>query len=122
MTRTIWKLARALWTNTPDQFYPAANFAWPPHLSPLVQLLVEQTRERAIQAIRMGYETISIPRMGKMVGLDASQVEHLSKQVGWQVEDGYIRVTSQDNGRRAEAAAVELQTLTEQLIRLQTNA
>lgn len=60
--------------------------------------------------------------MGKMVGLCAPQVEHLARQVGWQVEEDYIRVMPQDNDRRAEGAAVELQTLTEQLIRLQTSA
>lgn len=104
-----------------DQFYSAANFAWPSYLSPLVQQLVEQTRKKGIEAIRMGYETVSIQRMGKMVGLGTLQVEHMAKQVGWQVEEGYIRVTPQDNDRRAEGAAVELQTLTEQLIRLQTS-
>lgn len=121
-TRTTWSLARALWTDSLDQFYSAANFAWPPHLSPLVQQLVEQTRNKSIKAIPIGYETISIQLVGKMVGLCAPQVEHLARQVGWQVEEDYIRVMPQDNDRRAEGAAVELQTLTEQLIRLQTSA
>lgn len=122
VTDTAWKLGKALWLKDYSTFFSTAVFAWPPNVAPLVVTLVEQIRENMVKMIRKAYQVISIARMTEIMGLDRQGALSLADRLGWKVCGEYVEVTPGSTVRNLDAAGVELKTLTEQLVRLQTNA
>lgn len=116
-----WAVARAQWSSEPSSFFAAANTAWPVQLQPLVEKLIAQTRDTALDAVRQGYECISGKKLADMVGLKTEDVPSLIQRLGWRIDGDFVLVSAAQRRRADSAKGVELQTLTEQLVRLQTS-
>lgn len=117
-----WALARAQWSSEPSSFFAAAGTAWPVQLQPLVEKLIAQTRDAALDAVRQGYECISAKKLADMVGLKSEDVPPLCRRLGWRIDGDFILVSVAQRRRADNAKGVELQTLTEQLVHLQTSS
>lgn len=118
---SAWSAARALWEGQHGSFYAAAKSGnWPAELQGLVDQVLGRVREQAVESVRVAYQVISVDRLAWMVGVDTAEVSSICARLGWTVEDAYV-VVNRESGRRDVGLGIELQTLTEQLVRLQTS-
>lgn len=117
-----WAVARAQWSSKSSEFYAAAAVSWPSPLQPLIEKLIAQTREAALDAVRQGYECISTKRLATMVGVKAEEVSGLCEKLGWRLDGEFVYVSGSTKSKGDSARGFELQTLTKQLVRLQTGS
>lgn len=117
-----WAVARAQWSSKAPEFYAAIAASWPSQVKPLIEKLVAQTRDAALDAVRQGYECISAKRLGTMVGVKPEDISELCDKVGWRLDGDYVYISGSPKRKADIAKGFELDTLTKQLVRLQTSS
>lgn len=148
-TQPAWMLAQALWRNDRPGFYQCATYSWPESARPIVSALLTRMRARSIQLITSAYTSVTAQALARLLGVNMTDLDDICNQHQWK-RDGDFIVISQNSAAVAAditsnvAADIvshplstpasrdsemlshsrqsfsELQTLTEQLVRLQT--
>lgn len=134
-----WALAQALWRNDRPAFFNAAlQTTWPANLQPLVLALVDRVRTRAATLVSHAYSVIAVTTLIELLGISKDTVPDICATHGWRIDGDHVlcssstgkplksaaavRQSGQVNGTSAQDVPyVELNRLTEQLVRLQTN-
>lgn len=129
-TAPAWALAHAQWCGDRQALYTAAaSTSWSPSLAPLAATLAARTRARAAALVSRAYVTVSRQRLVSMLGIDGEELDAFCIARGWRVDAAFVVVGGPDatssstpEERAVRASFAELQTLTEQLVRLQTTS
>ena len=88
----------------------------------LAQKLVKSTRDNMFRLISRAYSTISVSQAAQLFGLPENEVIQNCIEKGWTLEGNYLlprRAEEETHFNHANLGLEELQTLTEQLVRLQ---
>lgn len=143
VTEPAWSLVKAIWRHDRPMFYKCISYTWPDSLRPIVALIVSRMRVRMVDLLNLTYSVVSADRLCSLLGVDHSALDSVCREQNWKREGDYI-VISQDicNKRDRLVSSTpnltgsgpntafqssesrkpfsELETLTEQLVKLQT--
>lgn len=124
-TAAAWGIGQAMWRRDQRAVYAGLRGrAWGPAAAPLIARLEAVTSEAAARLITRAYSVVSIERTATLLGCGVAEIAGRCERLGWRIEDGFVVPGGRSEGaattKGEEVSYQELQSLTEQLVRLQT--
>ncbi|KAJ5079746.1 hypothetical protein M0811_04056 [Anaeramoeba ignava] len=121
----LWELTKIMWNSESGgmlEIIPSINnFHWPDELKNLINILLEEIRQRMLKLIGSGYSTISISSLTMYLGLTDVDALSIVKPLGWKVTKDFVYPQPIPKPKKVEEKKDSLVDLTQFIMAFEKN-
>lgn len=96
----IWQVGKCLWKRNYSDLYAviSSHQNWPNHLKNIMNLILDLTRQRAVNLISKAYSSIRLTEAASLLGLSNEETVKLAQSLNWTYDEAtqFLGPTSVD--------------------------